>query len=98
MLRDTRLKRGWSQARLGLGAGIPQSVISAYESGTREPSVAALRKLAVAMGMDLALVRRPGPDPRVSARRLEEVLDLAEAMHLRPRRTALRYPILGRHG
>ncbi|HEX5265305.1 MAG TPA: helix-turn-helix transcriptional regulator [Acidimicrobiales bacterium] len=98
MLRDARLKRGWSQARLGRSTGLAQSVISAYESGAREPSVSAMRKLARAMGMDLALVPRlyPGPDPRTSAHQLEQVLELAEAMRLAPRRAHLRYPVLGR--
>ncbi|HEX5267182.1 MAG TPA: helix-turn-helix transcriptional regulator [Acidimicrobiales bacterium] len=98
MLREARLKRGWSQARLGRSAGLAQSVISAYESGAREPSVAAMRRLARAMDLDLALVPRlqPGPDPRTSARQLEDVLELAETMHLAPPKAPLRYPVLGR--
>ena len=98
MLRDARVKRGWTQGRLGRSAGLPQSVISAYESGAREPSFSAMRRLVRAMGMDLTLIPRPwsGPDPSVSARRLEEVLELSEGMHLHPRKTALRYPILAR--
>jgi transcriptional regulator with XRE-family HTH domain len=98
MLREARLERGWSQARLGRTTGVAQSVISAYESGTREPAVAAMRKLARAMDLDLALVPRRdrGPDPHESARQLEHVLELSEAMHHSPRRTALRYPVLGR--
>jgi len=74
-------------------------VISAYESGAREPSAAALRRLGRAMGMDLALVAAwlpRSPDPSVMARQLEDVLSLAEAMHLRRPERPLRYPLLAR--
>lgn len=48
------------------------------------------------MGLDVALVSRVGrgPDPQVMARQLEDVLGLADAMHLRPPETPLRYPVL----
>jgi transcriptional regulator with XRE-family HTH domain len=99
MLRKARLERGWSQARLGQRSGLQQPVVSAYESGAREPSVSALRRLARAMGMDVALVAAQpgaGPDPSVMARQLEDVLSLAEAMHLRPHESPLRFPPLAR--
>lgn len=98
MLRSARLQRGWSQSRLGRSSGVPQSVVSAYESGAREPSVAALRRLARTLGMDLAMVPalQPGPDPRAMARQLEDVLSLAEAMHLQPPERPLGFPVLAR--
>lgn len=100
LLRRTRTALGWSQARLGRAGGVPQSVVSAYESGAREPSAASLRRLALVMGLDLALVSAPqaGPDPRVAARQLEDVLALAEAMHLPPRLEPLAFPAPVRGG
>jgi uncharacterized protein len=98
MLREARTRRGWSQSQLARRSGVAQSVISAYESGAREPSVAALRRLGRAMDLDLAFVaaRAPqGPDPSVMARQLEDVLGLVDAMHLEPRaRPPLRFPVL----
>jgi transcriptional regulator with XRE-family HTH domain len=98
MLREARLQRGFSQSRLARESGVPQSVVSAYESGSREPSVSALRRLARALAMDVALVPagRVAPDPQAMARQLEDVLGLAEAMHLRPRARPLRFPALAR--
>ncbi|HLJ08895.1 MAG TPA: helix-turn-helix transcriptional regulator [Acidimicrobiia bacterium] len=98
MLREARTRRGWSQSQLARRSGVSQSVISAYESGAREPSVAALRRLGRAMDLDLAFVaaRTPrGPDPSVMAKQLEDVLGLVDAMRLQPRaRPPLRYPVL----
>ena len=53
---------GLSQAELAARAGVTQSVISAYESGHRQPSVPTLAALIDAAGYDLVLrVRRqPG--------------------------------------
>lgn len=99
MLREARQRTGWSQSRLGRRSGIPQSVISAYESGAREPSVTALRRLAHALQLEVVLVPRPAPhlpDAAVMARQLEDVLSLTEAMHLHPRTRPLRYPVLAR--
>ncbi|MGH9091119.1 MAG: helix-turn-helix domain-containing protein [Acidimicrobiales bacterium] len=100
LLRRVRLGLGWTQARLGRASGVPQSVVSAYESGAREPSVAALRRLARSAGFDVVLVPapQPAPDPRAAARQLEDVLSLAEAMRLPPMEGSLRFPVLVRRG
>jgi len=100
MLRRARQARGWSQATLARSSGVPQSVVSAYESGAREPTVASLRRLTRAMDLDLVMVPavRSGPDPEAAARQLEDVLSLAEAMHLRPPAGPLETPILARRG
>jgi transcriptional regulator with XRE-family HTH domain len=45
LLRDARLRAGLSQAELGRRAGVTQSVVSAYESGARQPSVPTLARL-----------------------------------------------------
>ena len=66
LLRQTR-KRAGLQGNWLYRAGITQSVISAYESGHRQPSVPALAALIDAAGHDLALGLRPRP---VRVRRL----------------------------
>jgi methylenetetrahydrofolate dehydrogenase (NADP+)/methenyltetrahydrofolate cyclohydrolase len=44
---------GWTRAELARRAGIPQSVLSAYEHRSREPSVAALGRILAAAGWEL---------------------------------------------
>jgi len=55
LLRDARLRAGLSQVELGRRAGVTQSVISAYESGARQPSVPTLARLVAATGFELDL-------------------------------------------
>lgn len=50
VLREARRRSGMSQAELARRARLSQSVISAYESGSREPGVAMLVKLVEAAG------------------------------------------------
>jgi uncharacterized protein len=54
-LRNARSRAGLSQAELGERAGVPQSVVSAYERGRRQPSIATLVRLVAAAGFDLDL-------------------------------------------
>ncbi len=64
-LRETRLRMGMTQAELAERCGITQSVISAYESGRREPSVPALQRLVAGTGLRLELdARSPHELPR----------------------------------
>jgi uncharacterized protein len=59
LIRQARNRAGLSQAELAVQAGVTQSVISAYESGQRQPSIPALARLIEAAGFELALgVRR----------------------------------------
>ncbi len=53
LLRDARRRAGLSQAELGRRAGVTQSVVSAYESGARQPSVPMLARLVAATGLEL---------------------------------------------
>lgn len=53
VLRHARSRAGLSQRALARRAGVTQSVISAYEQGRREPSLATLRRLVGATGMRL---------------------------------------------
>ena len=68
LIRQARNRAGLSQAELAAEAGVTQSVISAYESGQRQPSIPALARLIEAAGFELALgVRRqPGRLRRLS--------------------------------
>ena len=81
----TRLRResGLTQVQLAARAGIPASVLSAYERGRREPGASALLRIARAAGFEPSYRRQP--DPATCAGRLVEVLALAEALPYRPR-------------
>lgn len=61
LLRRARRGAGLSQAELAARAGISQSVISAYESGHRQPAVPTLAALIDAAGYDLVLRARRQP-------------------------------------
>jgi uncharacterized protein len=61
LLRRARNRAGLSQVELAARAGLTQSVISAYESGQRQPSIPALARLIEAAGFDLTLGLRPQP-------------------------------------
>lgn len=78
-----RLRTGRTQADVAAAAGIPASVLSAYERGRRHPSVVnashVLDALGYAVKFDFVL------DPAEQARRLHDVLELAEALPYRPR-------------
>jgi DNA-binding XRE family transcriptional regulator len=61
LLRQARKRAGLSHAELAARAGVTQSVISAYESGRRQPSIPALAALVDAAGYELALGLRRQP-------------------------------------
>ena len=59
LLRKARVAAGLSQAELAARAGVTQSVISAYESGHRQPALGTLAALIEAAGYELVIdVRR----------------------------------------
>ena len=61
-LHEARRRAGLSQTELARSAGVTQSVISAYESGARQPSLPVLEKLVAATGLELELrIRRSPP-------------------------------------
>ena len=75
VLRDARQKSGLSQTELARRAKVAQSVISAYESGRREPGLSMLSRLVAATGQRLTLgleTAEPGvrglPDTRLGRR------------------------------
>jgi len=61
LIRQARKRAGLSQVELAARAGITQSVVSAYESGHRQPAIPALAALIDAAGYELVLGLRRQP-------------------------------------
>ena len=94
LISRVREAAGFSQTELAARSGIDRSVLSAYEHGRRQPSVAALVRIAQAAGMELDLVPSAGAAAdEHSGRVLAQVLELAELLPYRPRED-LTYPPL----
>jgi uncharacterized protein len=64
LLREARCRAGLSQVELGRRAGLTQSVVSAYETGARQPSLPTLARLISVTGyeLDMRLLDEPGLD------------------------------------
>ncbi len=81
VLREARRRAGLTQVELASRAGVTQSVVSAYESGSRQPSVPTLERLIAATGfeLDLRLHRRlrRGPLGRRLSRHRQQVQQMA---------------------
>lgn len=82
LIRDARLRAELTQVQLADRAGVTQSVISTYENGRREPSLAALQRLLLAAGFTTAIHLQPVEEPpplrdRVDAARA----DLLDVVH-----------------
>jgi transcriptional regulator with XRE-family HTH domain len=91
LIRTARRRRRLSQTRLAAFAGTSQPVISAYENGHRDPTTGTLARLVAAAGerLELSLASRspeipPATSPDEHARRLHDVLLLADAFPARP--------------
>jgi uncharacterized protein len=94
LIGTVRRQSGLSQAELSRRAGMPRSVMSAYEHGHRQPSVAALARITAAAGLEINVGPAAGRPNLVRAGEiLAQVLDLAELLPYRPRRE-LAYPPL----
>jgi transcriptional regulator with XRE-family HTH domain len=101
LLKAVRRRRGLSQAEVARRAGTSQPVISAYEHGHRDPTFGTLRRLVEAAGERLVLdaaLPPPGLTPPQTveehARRLLDVLSLADAVPVRRRSEVLHAPRL----
>src|SRR5277367_4540708 len=101
VIRAVRRRQGLTQAELARRAGTSQPVISAYEHGRRDPTTQTLRKLVEAGGEQLRIEAAPhgpdGPPPAdvaEHARRLLDVLTLADAVPARRRSPVLTAPRL----
>jgi len=97
-VRLARLRAGLTKRELARRAHTSPAAVVWYESGARDPTVSTLERLITATGHSLELaVRAPRRcDRETTARRVAQVLELAE--HL-PRRRAPRrmsYPPFGR--
>jgi predicted nucleotidyltransferase/DNA-binding XRE family transcriptional regulator len=60
-LHEARERAGLSQTELARRAAVTQSVISAYESGARQPSLPVLERLVAATGLELEVRIRKAP-------------------------------------
>lgn len=65
LVREARVRAGMTQAELGRAADVTQSVVSAYESGRREPSFGQLARLIAASGNRLVAEVVPGRSSRL---------------------------------
>ena len=100
MVRTARLGAGLSQAKLARRTGTSQATISAYENGSKQPSVATFSRLLAATGARLAVEPMVAPvvepshaELKRAGETLAEVIALAEALPHAPERE-LRYPRL----
>ncbi len=94
LIARIRESSGLSQAELARRSGLDRSVLNAYEHRRRQPSVAALSRIAGAAGIELQLGPAPGAAADEHAGKiLAQVLDLAGALPYRPR-AELEYPPL----
>ena len=62
MLQLARLQAGLSQAALAERAGVPRSMVSAYEHDRRQPTMPTLLKLLHAAGFELRMHLEPYDD------------------------------------
>jgi transcriptional regulator with XRE-family HTH domain len=101
LIRTVRRRQGLTQAELARRAGTSQPVVSAYEHGRRDPTYDTLRKLIEAGGERLVIraqaemsdLPRPGSIDE-HARRLLDVLSLADAIPVRRVSAVLHAPRL----
>ncbi|WP_042726503.1 MULTISPECIES: XRE family transcriptional regulator [unclassified Curtobacterium] len=76
LIRGARVRAELTQVQLAVRAGVTQSVISTYENGRRDPSLAALQRLLRAAGFTATIELEPIEEPpplreRVAAARSE---------------------------
>src|SRR3984885_10991096 len=55
LLQLARIRRGLSQGQVGERAGVPATMISAYERSRRQPTLPTLMRLVKAAGFDLSM-------------------------------------------
>jgi transcriptional regulator with XRE-family HTH domain len=101
LIRAVRRRHGLTQADLARRAGTSQPVVSAYEHARRDPTYETLRRFVEAAGERLrldAVPRQPDVDPPADleehARRLLDVLSVADAIPARARSPVLHAPRL----
>jgi hypothetical protein len=62
LIRLARDKAGLTQSQLADRAGVNQQVVSAYETGRREPTLPMLAKLVAAAGYEMRIALSPFDD------------------------------------
>jgi len=82
-LRSLRENAGLSQSDLGRRAGIPQSAISRYESGSKTPTLSVLERVVEAAGYDVTFAFQP-------TLLFEGAFEGPVGRRVQPRRAALR--------
>lgn len=94
LIAEIGLRSGLKQAELARRAGLDRSVLSAYAHGRRQPSLAAMARIARGAGFQLGLAPAPGDASlQRSAKVLSMVLDLAGSLPFKGR-GELEYPPL----
>jgi transcriptional regulator with XRE-family HTH domain len=94
LIRQIRQESGLKQVELARRSGIQSSVLSAYEHGERQPSVAALARIAGAAGLEVRIGQSLDKMEMLRAGEiLAKVIELAEQMPYKPRKD-LAYPPL----
>ena len=77
LVQLARIKAGLSQRELAEKAGVPTTMISAYERDKRQPTVATLLRLVRAAGFDLRMQLEPhDPTADVEARLDQEQVEV----------------------
>jgi transcriptional regulator with XRE-family HTH domain len=96
VLAAARRRAGLTQEQLAQRASVPQSTISVYERGGREPTVPTLERLLRAAGFRVELELVPlGIDTERNGRVLRDLLGLVDAIPAGPRRGELAFPRIG---
>ena len=67
ILRRERNKRGWSQMSVAASLGTGQSRYSGWETGTSEPRISSLQRVADLYDLDLVVEFREKVDERIAA-------------------------------
>ncbi|HEY5221593.1 MAG TPA: helix-turn-helix domain-containing protein [Microbacteriaceae bacterium] len=80
-IKRARLRGGLSQTELATSAGLTQSVISAYESGNREPSFPVLERLIHAAGFDMHVDLQPSVVTDMRTRLARNRVELLKALN-----------------
>lgn len=92
-LRVARLRAGLTQRQAARRAGLPATVLSAYENGRREPSARTFRTLLAACGADLVVVDRW--DSTRNGKHFALVMEMTDHLPKRPR-GKLAFPTMNR--
>jgi predicted nucleotidyltransferase/DNA-binding XRE family transcriptional regulator len=80
LIRLARSESGLTQSALAQLAGIPQSVISEYENGRREPSFAAVDRIISAAGLVVEVSPRTGREEQMLSHVRAQAAELQRAL------------------